>query len=283
MLRWNFGKIIPNNNMIGLITVNYNQYQLTREFIDSLETVKNASDLTVFIADVSTKKEDFKIGKYPMKVVIKPLPNKGYAYGINEGTKYFIKQGIDKFCAINNDIFFDRNFSIEAHRGFEKADIFSGKIFYAPGYEYYKKYQKKDIGKVIWYAGGVNDWKNVYTAHRGVDEVDKKQYEKFEETDFITGCMLFFNKKVMDKVGFWNEKYFLYFEDSDFCERAKRSGFRLFYNPKIIIWHKNAQSTGGSGSLLHKKYQRKNQLIFGLKYAPFRTKLHLIKNYLLRK
>ncbi|PIU36940.1 hypothetical protein CO005_03410 [Candidatus Roizmanbacteria bacterium CG_4_8_14_3_um_filter_34_9] len=279
MLRWNFGKIIPNNNMIGLITVNYNQYQLTREFIDSLETVKNASDLTVFIADVSTKKEDFKIGKYPMKVVIKPLPNKGYAYGINEGTKYFIKQGIDKFCAINNDIFFDRNFSIEAHRGFEKADIFGGKIYYAPGYEYHKKYQKQDIGKVIWYAGGINDWKNVYTSHRGVDEVDNQQYEKFEETDFITGCMLFFNKKVMDKVGFWNEKYFLYFEDSDFCERAKRSGFRLFYNPKIIIWHKNAQSTGGSGSPLQQKYQRKNQLIFGIKYAPFRTKLHLIKNY----
>ena len=279
MLRWNFGKIIPNNNMIGLITVNYNQYQLTREFIDSLETVKNASDLTVFIADVSTKKENFKIGKYPMKVVIKPLPNKGYAYGINEGTKYFIKQGIDKFCAINNDIFFDRNFSIEAHRGFEKADIFGGKIYYAPGYEYHKKYQKQDIGKVIWYAGGINDWKNVYTSHRGVDEVDNQQYEKFEETDFITGCMLFFNKKVMDKVGFWNEKYFLYFEDSDFCERAKRSGFRLFYNPKIIIWHKNAQSTGGSGSPLQQKYQRKNQLIFGIKYAPFRTKLHLIKNY----
>jgi len=279
MLRWNFGKIIPNNNMIGLITVNYNQYQLTREFIDSLATVKNASDLTVFIADVSTKKENFKIGKYPMKVVIKPLPNKGYAYGINEGTKYFIKQGIDKFCAINNDIFFDRNFSIEAHRGFEKADIFGGKIYYAPGYEYHKKYQKQDIGKVIWYAGGINDWKNVYTSHRGVDEVDNQQYEKFEETDFITGCMLFFNKKVMDKVGFWNEKYFLYFEDSDFCERAKRSGFRLFYNPKIIIWHKNAQSTGGSGSPLQQKYQRKNQLIFGIKYAPFRTKLHLIKNY----
>ena len=279
MLRWNFGKIIPNNNMIGLITVNYNQYQLTREFIDSLETVKNASDLTVFIADVSTKKEDFKIGKYPMKVVIKPLPNKGYAYGINEGTKYFIKQGIDKFCAINNDIFFDRNFSIEAHRGFEKADIFGGKIYYAPGYEYHKKYQKQDIGKVIWYAGGINDWKNVYTSHRGVDEVDNQQYEKFEETDFITGCMLFFNKKVIDKVGFWDENYFLYFEDSDFCERAKRSGFRLFYNPKIIIWHKNAQSTGGSGSPLQQKYQRKNQLIFGIKYAPFRTKLHLIKNY----
>ncbi|EKE14262.1 MAG: hypothetical protein ACD_12C00601G0001 [uncultured bacterium] len=269
--------------MIGLITVNYNQYKLTREFLDSLATVKNAKDLSVYIADVSTKKEIFKINEYPMKVVIKSLPNNGYAFGINEGTKYFIKNGFDKFCAINNDVFLDRNFSIQSHSGFEKSDIFGGKIYYAPGYEYHKKYQKKDIGKIIWYAGGVNDWKNVYTSHRGVDEVDTKQYEKFEETDFITGCMLFFNKKVVNQIGFWDEKYFLYFEDSDFCERAKKAGFKLFYNPKIIIWHKNAQSTGGSGSLLHQKYQMKNRLIFGLKYAPFRTKLHLIKNYLLNK
>lgn len=266
--------------MIGLTTVNYNQYRLTREFLDSLATVKDANQLSVFIADVSTKKEVFKIGKYPMKVVFQSLPNNGYAYGINQGTKYFIESGLDKFCAINNDIFFDKNFSVEAYRGFEKADIFGGKIYYAPGYEFHKKYQEKEIGKIIWYAGGINDWKNVYTSHRGVDEVDNKQYEKFEETDFITGCMLFFNKKVVDNVGFWNEKYFLYFEDSDFCERAKNSGFKLFYNPKVIIWHKNAQSTGGSGSSLHQKYQRKNRLTFGLKYAPLRTKIHLIKNYL---
>jgi len=270
--------------MIGVITVNYNQYQLTREFLESLATVKNAKDLSVYIADVSSKKEVFKIDKdYPMKVVIKSLPNNGYAYGINEGTKYFIDQGLDKFCAINNDIFFDRNFSLQAHSGFEKADIFGGKIYYAPGFEYHKKYQKQYIGKILWYAGGIVDWKNVYISHRGVDEVDNKQFEKLEETDFITGCMLFFSKKVVDQIGFWDKKYFLYFEDFDFCERAKIARFKLFYNPKIIIWHKNAQSTGGSGSLLHQKYQRKNRLIFGLKYAPFRTKLNLIKNYLMQR
>lgn len=269
--------------MIGLITVNYNQYKLTRDFLNSLASIKNAKKLSVFIADVSTKKEDFKIERYPMSVIIKLLPNKGYAYGINQGTKFFLKKGLTKFCAINNDIFFNQDFANEAEKGFKQADIFGGKIYYAPGYEYHKKYQKKDIGKVIWYAGGINDWKNVYTYHRGIDEVDNGQYNKFEETDFITGCMLFFNKKVINKIGFWNEKYFLYYEDSDFCERAKQSGFKLYYNPKIIIYHKNAQSTGGSGSALHVKYQRKNRLIFGLRYAPLRTKIHLIKNFILRK
>jgi GT2 family glycosyltransferase len=268
--------------MIGLITVNYNQCELTKEFLDSLATVNNAKNLSVFIADVSSKKEVFKIDKkYPMSVVLKTLPNKGYAYGINIGTKYFLKKDFDKFCAINNDVFFDRSFSIQAHLGFEKTDIFGGKIYYAPGYEYHKKYQKRDIGKILWYAGGINDWKNVFTYHRGVDEVDQKQFERQEETDFITGCMLFFNKKVVDRIGFWDENYFLYFEDSDFCERAKKASFKLYYDPKVIIYHKNAQSTGGSGSSLQQKYQKRNRLIFGLKYAPFRTKIHLIKNYLI--
>lgn len=269
--------------MIGLVTVNYNQYKLTREFLDSLSEVKNSKNITVFISDVSTKREKFLTSKYPMRVEMRLLPNKGYAFGINEGVKYFIKKGVEKFCAINNDIFFDDDFVIETEKGLEKADAFGGKIYYAPGYEYHKEYKKSDLGKVIWYAGGINDWKNVYTYHRGVDEVDKGQYDKFQETEFITGCMFFFNKKVVDKVGLWDEKYFLYFEDSDYCERIKKAGFKLYYNPKIIIYHKNAQSTGGSGSALHQKYQRKNRVIFGLKYAPLRTKIHLIKNYFLGK
>lgn len=269
--------------MIGLITVNYNQYGLTKEFLESLSEVKKYEKVIVFVADVSSTRQNFNIKKFPVKVVLKNLPNRGYAYGINEGIRYFLEKGLTKFCAINNDIIFHKDFAIQAEKGFQKADIFGGKIYYAPGYEFHKKYKKEEIGNVLWYAGGIDDWKNVFTYHRGVDEVDRGQFNKFEETDFITGCMVFFNKKTVDEIGFWDEKYFLYYEDADFCERAKRAGFKLIYNPKIIIWHKNAQSTGGSGSLIHQKYQRKNRLIFGLKFAPFRTKIHLLKNYLLGK
>jgi hypothetical protein len=50
------------------------------------------------------------------------------------------------------------------------------------------------------------------------------------------------------------------------------------YDPSIKLWHKNGQITDGPGSVLHKKYQEKNRVVFGLKYAPLRTKLHLLKN-----
>ncbi|MCX7881134.1 MAG: glycosyltransferase family 2 protein [Patescibacteria group bacterium] len=269
--------------MIGIITINYNQYQLTQKFLDSLKKIINNQKISVFIADFSSNYKMIKVN-YPFPVYVKKEKNKGYAYGINLGLKYFRKQGINKFCILNNDVYFDKNFINEIEKSFLKFDIFGGKIYYAAGYEYHKnRYQKSDLGKIIWYTGGIIDWKNCLIIHRGVDEVDHGQYEKTEETEFITGCLICFNQKVIEKVGFWDERYFLYYEDADFCEKTKRKGFKLIYNPKIIIYHKNAQSTGGSGSTIHQQYQKKSQLLFGLKYAPFKTKIHLIKNYFLHK
>jgi GT2 family glycosyltransferase len=269
------------NEKIGLITVNYNQYQQTQEFLDSLNLVKKAKTAWVYIADVSSKKELINIQKYQFPVTLEKKENNGYAFGVNCGLRFFLDKGVEQFCVVNNDIIFDKDFLVNVEKTFEKADIFGGKIYYAKAFEYHKnRYQKKDLGKVLWYAGGGFDWKNALTFHRGVDEVDQGQYDNFEETDFITGCLFCFNKKVVKKVGFWDERYFLYFEDADYCFRAKNKGFKLYYNPKIVIWHKNAKSTGGAGSEVHQKYQRKNRLIFGLKYSPFKTKIHLLINYL---
>ncbi|MDH7476718.1 MAG: glycosyltransferase family 2 protein [Microgenomates group bacterium] len=270
--------------MIGIITVNYNQYQQTEEFLDSLTKVKNSQKALVYITDLSSFKKNLNIKKYPFTVVVEKKENKGYAFGVNCGLRYFLNREINYFCVLNNDIFFDKNFLDEVEKTFKTTDIFGGKIYYAAGFEYHKKrYRKEDLGKVIWYAGGQIDWKNAFTFHQKVDEVDNGIDQNCQETEFITGCLLCFNKKVVEKVGFWDEKYFLYYEDADYCVRAKRAGFKLFYNPKIIIYHKNAQSTGGSGSLIQQEFQKKSQLIFGLKYAPFKTKFHLLKNYLFKK
>ncbi len=64
-----------------------------------------------------------------------------------------------------------------------------------------------------------------------------------------------YDKKIYEKVGKWDESYFLYYEDADFCERALKKQISLIYDSTIMLWHKNAQSTGGSGSSLHQKYQ----------------------------
>ena len=149
------------------------------------------------------------------------------------------------------------------------------------GSEFHKdRYKKAEIGRVIWYAGGTIDWKNMIASHRGVDEVDKGQYEKLEKTDFASGCCVMIKREVLVKIGLFDEKYFLYYEDNDLCQRAKIAGYEIYYQPNAILWHKNAGSTGGSGSILQDYYITRNRLLFGFKFAALKTKLSLVKESL---
>lgn len=264
---------------LAIVTVNFENYKVTEEFLDCFKS-QTSDNFKIFLADLSTQKKNLSSSHY-LEVV--NGENRGYAYGINLGLHEAVKQEFDKFVVINNDTYLKNDFVDKALKSIisHSSSIIGGKIYYVSGYEYYKrKYQQKDLGKVVWYAGGEIDWDNVLIKHRGVDEVDRGEYDKFEKTEFITGCMMLFDKRVIEKVGFWDESYFLYYEDADFCERAKKENIKFYYDPSIVVWHKNAQSTGGSGSLLHVKYQKISRLRFGLRYAPWRTKIHLVKNFL---
>ncbi len=271
------------DHSLAIITPVYQNYEVLQDFFSYLEKQTN-KNFQIFLIDLSIDKKPIINKKLNISVIKED--NLGYAYGVNIGINEAIKSGFGKFCVMNNDTYMANDFVDQVIKSVDKnpVSLIGGKIYYAPGYEYHHtRYKKSDLGKVFWYAGGIMDWKNVFTNHRGVDMVDHGQFEKIEETDFITGCLISFDRSVWDQVGPWNENYFLYFEDADYCERSRRKGLKLLYNPNIVIWHKVSQSTGGSGSSLHKKYQDKNRLIFGLRYAPWKTKFHLLKNYLLSK
>ncbi len=268
------------NKGLAIIAVVFENYEVIRDFFASLEK-QSTSDFHLFIVDLSIHKKPLPIPSFPHTLL--SSENKGYAHGVNKGIQAGIENDYRFFCVINDDTYFEDSFvqNVLQSLNIHPTTIIGGKIYYASGYEYHKdRYSRDEKGKVIWYAGGVNDWENSLTLHRGVDEVDKEQYNSCGETEFVTGCCMCFDKSVVEKVGWWDESYFLYFEDADYCERAKHKGVHLYYDPLIQLWHKNAQSTSGSGSSLHIKYQRKNLLKFGLKYAPLKTKLHLLKNYL---
>lgn len=273
---------VNHNDSLAIITVVYQNYSILQNYLDSLVKQKN-KNFHIFITDLSDTKQIIKLTRESKQFTVINGNNKGYAHGVNTGLKQAISQGFTNLCIMNNDTYVENDFVDSVLQSISKnpSSIIGGKIYYAPGFEYHKtRYQKSDLGNVIWYAGGTVDWNHALTPHRGVDEVDVGKYKLFENTEFVNGCLMCFDKQVVDLVGYWDESYFLYYEDADFCERAKQKGVKLYYDPSIIVWHKNAQSTEGSGSQIHLKYQKVNRLKFGLKYAPFKTKLHLIKNYI---
>lgn len=212
-------------------------------------------------------------------VVDNSKDNTGYSGGNNRGIYQALAGGAEAVLILNDDTKIDKSFISEMVKALsdKEAGLIAPKIYFYPGFEFHKdRYKPKELGKVIWYAGGMIDWDNCLGVHRGVDEIDAGQYQRKEETGFATGCAVLIKREVFEKIGLYNEEYFLYLEDLDFSVRASRAGFKIIYQPAAVVWHKNAQS-GGFGSGIHDYFFTRNRLLFGLKYASVKTKFALVR------
>jgi len=276
---------------ISLIILNWNGWKMTLDCLASLMKIKiDNFILEIVIVDNGSSDESVEtIKRYKIQNtkydihLIENRQNLGFAEGNNVAIRYALENGADYICLLNNDTRVDPRFLTElvkTAQSDEKIGLVGGKIYFEKGYEFHKeRYKDEEKGKVIWYAGGLIDWNNVYTTHRGVDEVDGGQYDSLGETDHINGCLVLAKKEVFGKIGFFDKKYYLYFEDADLSVRAKKAGFKLFYCPASKIWHLNSGSSA-SGSGLHDYFTTRNRMLFGMKYAPFRSKLALVKESL---
>ena len=268
---------------IAIVVLNYNGRKDTLDCIGSLKKVKkdNFQVETIVVDNGSNDGSAKAFSKLGDIDLILNDRNLGYSGGNNVGIKKALFLGADYIFILNNDTLVDKNILVNLVRNASLADIISPKIYFAPGFEFHKgRYQKSDLGKVIWYAGAKIDWQNILGIHLGVDEVDKGQFAKRREIDLATGAALFAKREVFEKIGLFDDKYFLYLEDMDFSFRAKKAGFRIVFEPKAIVWHKNASSSGGSGSPLQDYYITRNRLLFALRYASLKTKFALLRHIL---
>ena len=280
-------RFIAKQQTLFIIILNWNNRDLTLECLQSLQKIKSPpkSQVAIMVVDNGSSDDSVKAIKkaFPKVFILENKKNLGYAEGNNQGMAYALERGADYLLVLNNDIEVDEDFLVQLIKVAEKekkAGLFSPKIYFAPGYELHKKrYQKEEKGKVIWYAGGMIDWDNILSPHRGVDEVDRGQYNQVCETDYASGSCLLIKKEVLEEIGLFDSKLCMYWEDTDLSQRAKKAGWRVLYVPQAKIWHK-VSSSSGIGSGLNDYYLTRNRLLFGFRYARLRTKLALFRDSL---
>lgn len=266
----------------AIIILHYLKKDLTAQCLESVKKLRTPDCELQTIVVNNNPKENLKDleKKFRSFHFIKTDRNLGYSGGNNFGIKKALKSGADFVFLLNNDTTLEKDCLLQLIRVaslIDQSGIFGPKIYFTPGYEFHQDhYSPLEQGKVIWYAGGKTDWKNVLMAHRGVDQVDKGKFNKIQKTDFATGCAMLIKKEVFEAVGLLDDDYFLYLEDSDFCQRAQRAGFQILYIPEAKVWHANAGSSEVGGTL-HDYYFTRNRMLFGMKYAPPRAKAALIK------
>src|SRR3989344_8476608 len=228
---------------LAIVILNFNGLDDTLTCLDSIRKLKTDDVFleTIVVDNFSSDGSQEALPKEKDIVYIQNQDNFGYAGGNNVGIKYALERNADAVLILNNDTFVDSKLILNLIDVLDQGDVISPKIFFARGFEFHKlRYSPKDLGKVIWSAGGEIDWSNVLGKHLGVDEVDRGQFGVRKQITFATGACMFVKREVFEKIGYFDEKYFLYLEDMDFCMRAKKAGFRIIFEPSAVVSHKNA-------------------------------------------
>lgn len=160
-----------------------------------------------------------------VKVVDNNKNNVGFAAGANIGIREALKNGVEKILLVNPDTKLERLGWLG--RLGELGDVESPVV----------KFKRR--GKWIYDFGGRVNWILGRTKHI---ELSSMNYELCKnKIDYVSGACMVVDRKVFEKIGLFDERFFLYFEDVDFCLRAKKAGFTVRINPKIVVEHQIAE------------------------------------------
>jgi len=249
--------------MIGIVTVLYNSSNVLNGFFNSL-TNQIYKDFKLYIIDNNSSDDSAKIAAECLKStslkgqLFVEKNNWGIAKGNNIGIKAAIEDGCEYILLANNDIEFPPETINELLIGLinNNADLVVPKMYFFD----------KDI-KRFWAAGGNWSWLKGYPNHIGYGELEHGQYDKDRATYYAPTCFMLIKANVFSTVGFMDENYFVYWDDTDFDWRAvQEKKLKMFYIFKSVIFHKIGFSSGGSLSDFTIKYTSRNRIYFILKH-----------------
>lgn len=98
-----------------------------------------------------------------------------------------------------------------------------------------KLYYPED--KLLQHAGGAITLPQALPHHFGLRETDRGQHDTLRDVDYVIGAALAVRRTVIQAIGLLDEGYFLYFEEVDWCARARRAGYRVVYVPQATAVH----------------------------------------------
>lgn len=238
--------------LISLVTINYNQAEMTRLFLESARGLTYPAFEIIVVDNASSPALSTQVDltQYPFVKLVRSEQNLGFTGGNNLGMA--TAKG-DYFFIVNNDTELEANLLDELIKPFAQnpqVGVVCPKIrfFDAPNLVQFAGY-----GAMNMLTG---------TAHIvGFNQPNGPQFDHPASSPFAHGCAMLVSRAVVNRVGRFADRFFLYYEELDWSQRIRNAGFLIQYQPTATIWHKESASVGRE-STLRTYYLTRNRILF---------------------
>ena len=223
------------------LTVNWGSPKDTLAALQSLASMITPPDLIVCVDNGSSAEHvaELRQGAPKKTAIIQLTENMGVAAANNVGMDFVVAHDVDWTLLLNNDATVDRRClnrcMAEAALGERIAIVGPAVVF-------------GDRPDLLWFAGGeVSDW-FAYTRHRGLRQ-PAAALPATSDTGYVSTCCALVSSAAWRSVGPFRADYFMYYDDSEWCQRARASGWRCRYLGEVLCVHAVSASGGRRGSL----------------------------------
>lgn len=254
---------------ISVILVNYNGLSYNDACIESLLASTGCGRLQIVVVDnASTDGSYAKLqerwGRHPQVTLVQAERNLGFAGGNNIGIRKALETAPDFLMLLNNDTVIEPDaigHLIALQK--ETGGIVAPKILYA---------DRRDI---VWSAGGEFSPVIAKSRHIGYNKPDGPAYDEDCSCSFANGCCFLMSHSVFDKIGYMDERFFLYYEDNEYSLRAVSGNISIWYCHKAVVYHKVNGATKGNEKAANAYYIARNWLLCARMYLGKRFALFL--------
>lgn len=247
---------------ISLVTILYKSEDSISSFLDCLQKQED-SNWVLYVIDNSSpdKSASLVSSRLDSRIVLIRNPsNVGFAKAANQGLMAAISAGSEFIILMNNDTIFDKIFLRNFCNAYLnlKADVISPRIM------------RIDPPDKSWYTGGKFD--DTWVFSHSMHDYDGDASTLPIPVEFATGCCLGISRNTLERIGLLDERFFVYWEDTDFCFRLKNAGIPILYVPSLVLRHDGGSSSGGEFSpsymrLFYRSYMQFVKKHFGFKRA----------------
>lgn len=251
---------------VAILLVNWNARQDTLDCLASLEPLRYSPEsaescFEVIVIDNASEdgspaaiRQAYPPGKGRLPLtLLESGENLGFVGGNNLGLEQARRKGADYALLLNTDTEVAPDFLahlVAVAEGDPQVGIVGPLIYY---------HARPDT---VWSAGGNIHWNSGDTHMLGIGEVDQGQFgPEAYAADFVTGCALLIKMSVVEKVGPLDPLFFAYYEETEWCVRVRRAGYKILVAPQAKVWHKISPEAREASPRVH-YYMSRNRLLF---------------------